>query len=100
MCWKISQVSPLFKRGDIKEAVYYGPVSPTAVYCKMMESIKRDNLMAHMTRYDLFCDEQHCLVADRSSMTQLLVTIDNWTELLDTGIILKKTQTNTRILQK
>ena len=87
MSWKISQVSPLFKKGDIKEAVYYGPVSPSAVCCKMMESIKRDNIMSHVTRYNLFCDEQHCLVANRSCMTQLLVTIDDWAELLDTGII-------------
>ena len=87
MGWKISQVLPLFKKGDIKEAVYYGPVSPTAVCYKIMESIKRDNIMAYMTRYNLFCDEQHCLVADRSCMTQLFVTICDWTELLDTGII-------------
>ena len=36
-----------------------------------------------MTKYNSFCDEQHGLVPERSCMTQLLVTIDDWTELLD-----------------
>ena len=40
--WKISQVSPIFKKGDRKEAGNYRPVSLTSVCCKMMESIIRD----------------------------------------------------------
>ena len=42
--------------------------------------------MTHMTKYNLFCDEQHGFVPGRSCMTQLLVTIDNWTQLLDEGL--------------
>ena len=86
MDWKISQVSPIFKKGDKKEAGNYRPVSLTAVCCKMMKSIIRDNIMTHMTKYNLFCDEQHGFVPGRSCMTQLLVTLDDWTELLDQGL--------------
>ena len=52
----------------------------------MMESIIRDNIMTHMTKYNLFCDEQHGFVPGRSCMTQPLVTLDDWTELLDQGL--------------
>ena len=52
----------------------------------MMESIIRDNIMTHMTKYNLFCDEKHGFGPGRSCMTQLLVTLDDWTELLDQGL--------------
>ena len=42
--------------------------------------------MAHMTKYHLFCDEQHSFVPGRSCKTQPLVTIDNWMELFDQGL--------------
>ena len=47
MDWKISQVSPIFKKGDKKAAGNYRPVSLAAVCCKMMKSITRDNIMTH-----------------------------------------------------
>ena len=34
---------------------------------------------------DLFCDAQHGFVLERSCMTQLLVRVERWTELLDGG---------------
>jgi hypothetical protein len=34
---------------------------------------------------NLFCDQQHGFVPGRSCMTQLLVTLELWTELLDSG---------------
>ena len=52
----------------------------------MMESIISYNIMTHMTKYNLFCDEQHGFVPGRSYKTQLLVTLDDWTELLDQGL--------------
>ena len=72
MDWKISQVSPIFKKGDKKEAGKYRSVSITAVCCKMMESIIRDNIMTHMTKYNLFCDEQHGFVPGRSFLSFFL----------------------------
>ena len=39
----------------------------------------------HMMDHNLFCDEQHGFVPGRSCMTQLLVTLELWSELLDSG---------------
>ena len=50
-----------------------------------METIVRDQIVSHMMENSLFCDEQHGFVPGRSCMTQLLITIELWTELLDTG---------------
>jgi len=50
-----------------------------------MESIIRDKLVNHMMNNDIFCDAQHGFFPGRSCMTQLLVTLERWTELLDGG---------------
>ena len=50
-----------------------------------MESFVRDRLVQHMTERDHFCDAQHGFVPGRSCMTQLLVTLELWTEWLDRG---------------
>jgi len=39
----------------------------------------------HMMNDDLFCYVQHGFVPRRSCTTQLLVTLERWTELLDDG---------------
>jgi len=38
-----------------------------------------------MMNDDIFCDAQHGFVPRRSCMTQLLITLEQWTELLDGG---------------
>jgi len=51
----------------------------------MMESITRDKLVNHMVNNDLFRDVQYGFGLRRSCMTQLLITLEWWTELLDGG---------------
>ena len=67
------------------ERFVYRPVSLTSVVGKVMESFVRDRLVQHMTEGDHFCDAQHGFVPGRSSMTQLLVTLELWTRWLDRG---------------
>ena len=50
-----------------------------------MESIIRDRLVDHMMEHKLFCDPQHGFVPGRSCMTQLLTTLEIWSEILDSG---------------
>ena len=50
-----------------------------------MESIIRDNLIDHMIKNKLFCDAQHGFIPGRSCKTQLLIVIELWTEMLDSG---------------
>ena len=39
--WRQAHISPIFKKGDQKQAENYRPVSLTCVVCKVMESIVR-----------------------------------------------------------
>ena len=42
--------------------------------------------MDHMKKNRLFCEAQHGFVQGRSCMTQLLITLELWTEILDSGV--------------
>ena len=50
-----------------------------------MESIVRDNIVDHMMENKLFVDTQHGFVPGRSYITQLLMVLEIWTEMLDDG---------------
>ena len=41
-----------------------------------------------MTKNTLLCEAQHGIVPGRSCMTQLLITLELWTEILDSGVFL------------
>ena len=57
----------------------------TSVIGKMMESIVRYRLVKHMMAHDHFCDPQHGFVPGRSCVTQLVTTLELWSEILDSG---------------
>jgi len=50
-----------------------------------MESLVRDSLVTHMMDNSLFCDAQHGFAPGHSCMTQLLVVLEQWTDMLDRG---------------
>ena len=83
--WKTGHITPVHKKGKKTLPGNYRPVSLTSVVGKVMESLIRDRLVQHMTEGRHFCDAQHGFVPGRSCMTQLLVTLELWTEWLDKG---------------
>ena len=83
--WKEAQVTPIFKKGDKTKPGNYRPVSLTSVVCKVMESIVRDGITEHLTVNGLLSDYQHGFVSGRSCSTNLLATLNDWTEMLDNG---------------
>ncbi len=83
--WRVAHVSPIYKKGAKTNAGNYRPVSLTSVICKVMEGFVRDQVVAHMTANNLFTPHQHGFVAGRSTVTQLLETIEYWSEAIDDG---------------
>ncbi len=81
--WKIAHISPIFKKGSRHLPSNYRPVSLTSVVCKMLESIIRDKVISHMDRNNLFCKDQHGFLSGRSTVTQLLESLEEWTALLE-----------------
>ncbi len=84
--WLVAHVSPIYKKGAKTEAGNYRPVSLTSVLCKIMEGCVRDQVVKHMMVNNLFSPHQHGFMAGRSTMTQLLETIEFWSQSLDDNI--------------
>ena len=85
MSWKTSNITPIQNKGSRTAVGNYRPVSLTSVVVKVMESIIRDHLLDHMMKNKSFCDAEHGFDPGRSCMTQLLVVIELWREMLDSG---------------
>ena len=83
--WKDANVTPLFKKGDKTRTNNYRPVSLTSLLCKIMEAIIRDELVSYLQRENFLSNLQHGFISKRSCVTNLLSTLDDWTELLDSG---------------
>ena len=72
------------RRGDSLHPEYR-PVSLSSILCKVIESIIRDYIMDPLYENSLLTPCQHGFVRGRSCITQLLVYLDDWTEMLDSG---------------
>ena len=83
--WKLANVAPIFKKGSKSSAGNYRPVSLTCVLCKVMESILRDEIVIHLTKYNLIRSSQHGFTAGRSCLTNLLEYLEDLSRLVDQG---------------
>ena len=81
--WKLANVTPIHKGGDKTEPSNFRPVSLTSVPCKIMESIVFGQVKEHLTRNKVPNDIQHGFTAGRSCLTNLLVSLEEWTKAID-----------------
>ena len=83
--WRSANVTPIHKKGDRTDPNNYRPVSLTSQVCKLMESIVRRHLVEHLSENNILRDEQHGFREGRSCLTNLLETMEHWTEIIDEG---------------
>ena len=81
--WKRTNIVPLFKKGDRSTPSNYRPVSLTCICSKLLEHIVYSHIHAHLTKYNVLCDQQHGFHQRRSCETQLLLTVNDFTENLN-----------------
>ena len=82
--WSLSNICPLYKKGDRALTCNYRPVSLTCVPCKLLEHIVCSNIMAHLDEYRLLSDSMHS-EKGHSCETQLTTIINDWVKILDNG---------------
>ena len=63
----------------------YRPVSITSQTCKLMERILRKKITTHLEENNLLSDCQHGFTHKRSCLTNMLESLEDWTETLDRG---------------
>ena len=85
--WKVGNVSPIHKKGSRQTPGNYRPVSLTSVVGKVLEQLIRDVVTDHLVSNNLLTSCQHGFIKGRSCITQLLATLDHWTDVMDRGDI-------------
>jgi len=83
--WKEAQISAIYKKGKKHLASNYRPVSLTSIICKCMEKIIRDHLIKYLDKNNLISEKQYGFIKGRSTTTQLLKALDQWTKSIDEG---------------
>ena len=83
--WKQANVTALHKKGNKQLPNNYRPVSLTCIPCKVLESLIRRNIIAHMSHNGLLSNCQFGFVERRSTTLQLLYTIEDWAAEIDEG---------------
>jgi len=83
--WKSANISAIYKKGKKNEVSNYRPISLTCIACKVMETLVRDKIMEYFVLNKLFTDKQFGFLKGRSTVTQLLHIMEQWTKLLETG---------------
>ncbi len=83
--WKSANVTPIFKKGTKSDPGNYRPVSLTSICCKLLESILRDVLMAHLERNKLINQSQHGFMPKKSCGTNMLEFLEKVMREVDEG---------------
>ena len=83
--WREATITPIHKKGSKNLDVNYRPVSITSILCKLMESIIRDKIVNHLDQNKILSDKQHGFVPLRNCMSNLLICIEKWTEIIEGG---------------
>ena len=83
--WKESVVSPIFKKGARNSAANYRPVSLTAILCKILEDLVREEVVSHLITNNLLTKRQFGFIKGRSTVLQLLTFIDEAARSLAAG---------------
>ena len=83
--WKIANVTPIHKKGDRTDPSNYRPVSLTSQVCKVLESLVRSRVIEHLNENNLINEAQHGFREGRSCLTNLLETLEAWTQIIEEG---------------
>jgi len=80
-------IVPLFTSSKIGSSPLKGCVGNwvTSVPCKVLESIIRDAVVTHLDQQNFYADCQHGFMKRRSTLTNLQVTLECWTSILEEG---------------
>ena len=83
--WKEAEVVPIHKGGSKAVMANFRPVALTSVVCKVLEKILCSAILAFLTTNNLISQQQHGFVRGRSCQTNILLCLEKWTELIDSG---------------
>ena len=69
--WKRANITPIFKKGEKKQAINYRPISLMSVLIKLFEKIIRDKIVEFLEKIKLITENQHGFRSNKSCITNL-----------------------------
>ena len=85
LSWTQAIISPIFKKGDRYSPENYRPVSLTSTTCKVMEKVIVKELTGFLSVNEVIPDSQHGFQPRKSTVTNLLTCLNDWTREQDKG---------------
>lgn len=83
--WRSANVIPIFKKGCASDVSNYRPISLTCVCCRVMERIIKDRMLTFLLSAKLISPHQHGFLSRRSTCSQLLDCVNDWSIALSSG---------------
>ena len=84
--WKRGMIVPIYKGGNRSSISNYRPVTLLSVISKVLERLVANELVKHLEVNGLLATSQHGFRKHHSCLTNLLLTLDDWTAASDRGI--------------
>ncbi len=83
--WRHAIVTPVAKAPRTSDPNLFRPMKLTCVVCKVLETILKENVLAHLPQFALLTLRQHGFLHRRSTLTNLLMAEELLTKWLDEG---------------
>ena len=83
--WKMSNISPIFKKGDRANVENYRPVSLTTFYGKVLEKIIKKNIEKFLNDTKFIKNTQHSFMKGGSCLSNILIWQDSIVGMIDGG---------------
>ena len=83
--WKTAIITPVFKKGVAGCVTNYRPISLTCVISKIMERVISKSILEHLSTNQLLSSAQHGFVSKRSTCTNLLESLNDWSLTIQDG---------------
>jgi hypothetical protein len=84
---KIAKVLPIYKEGNILETGNYRPISIIPTISKVIEKIVLTRLISHISKHNLFNNNQHGFMKDKSTTSALIDLLEYIIDQLENGHI-------------
>ena len=76
--WKLSIITPIFKKCSPSNPANYRLIALTCTACKILESIIASDLLNFLNSHQLINKHQHGFLKKHSTLTNLLESVNDW----------------------
>ena len=83
--WKTAVITPVHKKGPTNLLSNFRPISITCVTCKLLERLITSKIYDHLVHNNIINSNQHGFVRGKSTCTNLLESLNDWTSYVDDG---------------